>query len=267
MQADVLAYDHSNYTLQIANVSPLQVVYIRVAAANPSDAAHNTGNYFLAADFRSWVVQLDTFASGTLTQAQPQAAYQLQNPQSQLYHFVLSANTSGSTVPAAVRMTIYDAAGNVVRSFVAAAGQTNSLDVMLAPGTYTVRLAAGTQNKAQALPNLTYLVRVVVRSDPIGPRVSDTTTAPAGTSSSGTTTTSGSGTTDPSAGTTSSGTTTSGSGSTGTSSSGTTTDSSSSDGSSYTVQKTSTPTSDSSDPYSDPYSDPTYSYSDQYSTA
>lgn len=246
MQADVLAYDHSNFTLQIANVSPLQVFYIRVAAANPG-GPHSTGNYFLAADFRDWVITMDTFATDTLTQAQPQTAYSLQNQRSQLFHFVLSANTGTSTVAAAVRMSIYDAAGNLVQSFMATAGQTTSLDVMLAPETYTVVFTAGTQDPTQTLPPLTYLVRVIVRSDPIGPKTQDTTAAPAGSTS---TTSTSSGSTDPSASSPAANT-----GSSATAN-GTVTDTSDSGSNTYSVQKVPPPAAPPKDPYSDPSSDP-----------
>src|SRR5262249_21151626 len=139
-------------------------------------------NYFLGIDFGTKAVSLQTLVDGTLNQAAPQAVDTLQANKSQLLHVVLSADLGGVPVDAAVRMTIYDAGGNVVFTVAAPAGATISRNVFLAAGVYTVRFAAATRD-GTPLPNLRYKVRGESLTDPMGMESSDTTATPAGGSS------------------------------------------------------------------------------------
>jgi hypothetical protein len=242
---DVLVNAGGMVVLQIANPVAGAGYYLKVAAQNPS-GPRNTGNYFLGVDFTPNAVRLATFATDTLTATRPDVASALTVSSSELFHFVLSAGTGNAAGAAGVRLTIYDKSGKVVFTLVALNGQTVSADVYLAKGNYVARFAGGTPD-GSPLPALTFVLRGLTMSDPIGPSASDPTSSPSDPSSaSGTSTT-----TD-----TSSSTSTDSSSTTTTDSSTSTTDPTWSPDYSYVddsqpQQKTTVPPQD---PYSDPYS-------------
>ena len=86
----------------------------------------NLGNYFLGVDFTTQAVQLQNFATGTLTPTNMQLANTVTVNQTALFHFVLSANTGNAADAAAVRMTIYNGTGQVVFTLVAHNQETTS---------------------------------------------------------------------------------------------------------------------------------------------
>jgi hypothetical protein len=172
----ILVNDNGTLVLQIPNAVAGAGYYVKVAAQNPS-GPRNTGNYFLGVDFTTQAVQLANYTTGTLTQATPQLASTLTVSQSELFHFVLSAATGNASDAAGVRMTIYNGKGQVVFTMVAFNLQTITANVYLAKGTYLVRFAAGTPNGAP-LPALTYVLRGLTISDPIGPSSTDPTSSP-----------------------------------------------------------------------------------------
>jgi hypothetical protein len=176
INADVLVNENGSYVLQLTNALPNRDYYVEVRAEHPT-GSHNTGNYFLGVDFSSKAVSLQTFTSGTLTQASRDDFRTLQVNESQLFHLVLSVNSGQVAVDTAVKMTIYDQAGNVVATLTVLNGETQSLTVFLAPGTYTVRLAGGTRD-GSPLPSTSYLLLGLNLSDPIGPQPVDSTLAP-----------------------------------------------------------------------------------------
>jgi predicted Zn-dependent protease len=186
----VLTNDDGNYTLQFPNVVANSDYYIGL---NPDPATgKRTGNYFFAADFRTAGVQMQHVSAGTLTDSAKQEATTLTVYQSQLLHFALATVTANSQVNSAMRMSILDANGNEVYTLFTPAGQAVSGDVLLAAGTYTVVFTAGTSD-GSSLPDLSFTLDIMVRTDPIGMAPSDTSTSPSGSTStspsSGSTTT------------------------------------------------------------------------------
>lgn len=186
----VLTNDDGTYNLQIPNVLANSKYFIGVQP----DAAtgRRSGNYFIGADFRASGLQSQRVASATLTQSSPQAATTLNVYQSQLLHFALSAFTANTQVDSAIRMSILDANGNEVFTLFTPAGQSVSGDVLLAAGAYTIVFTAGTAD-GSALPDLSFSLDLVVRTDPIGTTPTNTSSSPSGGSStspsSGSTTT------------------------------------------------------------------------------
>jgi hypothetical protein len=71
--ATVIVNENGTYTIQVPNAVGGAFYYVKVAAANPS-GANNTGAYFLAVDFSTTAVNLQTAAQGNLGAAQPSAA-------------------------------------------------------------------------------------------------------------------------------------------------------------------------------------------------
>lgn len=229
----VIANQDGSYAIEVTGTWKAgQDLYVKVSATGPVllDA------YGLSVSFQATPTRLETMADLTLTPTSPQATQTLTVAQAELYHFVLGA--AGPQATAAVRLTICDAAGNIVATLLAEAGQAVSVSVWLAPGTYTLYYGAGTSDGAPLQP-LTVQLAVVDLSDSIDPYTVDplmplpTEPEPTSTKKSQARTS----TSEPSSTTT---TTTSTSGS-----------------SSFTYTTTSTQlTSKSSDPYADPYSDP-----------
>lgn len=176
--AQVLVNEGGSYTVQVPNAVPGAAYYVKVQAAAPNDG-RSVGNYFLGIDYGPQAQQLDTFAADTFDTARAQSSRDLTVSRASLFHFTLSADAGASTADAAVRVTIYDAAGNVVFTRAARAGQTVSGNALLGPGKYVVRLSAATRTGA-ALPPLAVALAGCVLDDPIGPRARDTTDAPSG---------------------------------------------------------------------------------------
>jgi hypothetical protein len=177
VNADVLVNENGSYVVQVPGALPNVDYYVAVRGEQPT-GAHGVGNYFLGVDFSSKQVNLQTFTSGTLTQASRDDFRTVQVNQSQLFHLVLAVNSTDVSAASAVKMTIYDHAGNVVTTLTVLNGQTQSMTVFLAPGTYTVRFAGGTLDSS-SLPATDYVLRGLNLGDPIGPQVIDPTLAPA----------------------------------------------------------------------------------------
>jgi hypothetical protein len=174
--ATILVNENGSYTIQIPNAISNTDYYVSVGAAQPG-GSHNTGNYYLGIEFGARAINPQTFATGTLTAAAPQAIQTLQVNESQLFHFTLSGSTGGAPTGAAVRMTIYDKNGNVLFTQVVLDGETRSVTLFLAPGTYVFRFAAATRSGAP-LPAFTYLLGGLSLSDPIGPQQIDPSSTP-----------------------------------------------------------------------------------------
>jgi matrixin len=184
--ADVLVNENGSYVVQVANAVPNTDYYVAVRAENPS-GLQNTGNYFLGVDFGSQQVNLQSFTSGTLSQSSRDDFRTLQVNQSQLFHMVMSVDSGQVPVGTAVKMTIYDQSGNVISALTALNGETQSLTLFLAPGTYTVRFAGNTTD-GSPLPATNYVLRGVSLSDPIGPTSSCSTLSPTTTTTTTSTT-------------------------------------------------------------------------------
>jgi hypothetical protein len=97
-----------------------------------------------------------------------------------LFHFELSGTSADPSVDTAVRLTIYDDAKTPVFTLRAAAGgELSAGDVLLGPGTFTLRVVAATRTRVP-LPAFSYTLRGLVRTDPIGPNPMDPTLIPSG---------------------------------------------------------------------------------------
>ncbi len=173
----VLTNDDGTFTLQLSNVVANSDYYISVQG-DPA-TGRRTGNYFFGADFRSSSIQTQRLSAGTLTQTAPQAATTMTVYETQLLHFSLSALTANSQVTSAIRMSILDADGNEVYTLFTPAGQSISGDVLLAAGNYTIIFTAGTPD-GTSLPDLSFTLDVLVRSDPIGLKPANSSDSPTG---------------------------------------------------------------------------------------
>lgn len=178
--SQIIVNDGFSYAIAINNAVPQATYYIEVLAAD-SSGSRNVGKYFVGLNVNPRGVNLEDYASGTLTNTQHTSDSALTISQKQLFHFVLSADAGGSTPSAKVQMTITDASGNVL--FILTAGTTEAVsgDVALNPGTYCVRFALVSAS-GEPLPSLSFRLRGNTLTDPIGPESTDPAQDPGGSS-------------------------------------------------------------------------------------
>jgi hypothetical protein len=178
--ASVLTNDGGAVTLQILNPVAGGTYYVDVTSDKAT--GNRTGAYFFGTTFKLAPVQMTAAASATLTQSAPQIAQTLTVYETDLFHFALSATSANPLVNSAVRMTILDASGKQVFSLFVAAGQSTSGDVLLAAGSYTIVYTAGTPD-GSTLPDLTFALDYLIRTDPIGMTPKNTSTSSSGSTS------------------------------------------------------------------------------------
>jgi hypothetical protein len=200
VQGTVLVHEGGNYVLQLPQAQLNARYYVAVSAVTPGGAT-DVGNYFLGVDIGSVATPFDSLVSSSLSPTAAQATANGWTTQpnlsftayrDQIFHFVLNAGTRTTTTGAAsVQMTISDAAGNVVATLVATAGDTRTLTLFLARGDYVIRFT-GINPTGAATDPLDYELSGLSLSDPIEPYLIDPTLAPVSTTSNPTTSTSGS---------------------------------------------------------------------------
>ena len=173
VSAQVLVNDSGMIDVQVLNPVAGATYYVQVAAAQPQ-GSRSTGNFFLGINFSTQAVALHQWVQGTVDQSHLEVVKNLHVNQTQLFHFVLSANAADPTAQAAVRLTIFNGSGKVLFTLVAVNGQTVSGNVFLNQGSYVVHFDGGTPNGA-ALPTLNFTVWGITLTQPIGPSGSDPT--------------------------------------------------------------------------------------------
>lgn len=166
----ILSNGNGTFTVQATGLAANKASYYVRAFGGPA------GNYALDAGFGTAAAASTEFAAGTLAAPGRQATHTLYVARPQLFGLALDA--AGPVGSGSVRMTITDAAGNVVFALTAAAGDTaTGVSALLAPGQYTVRFdaVAGTGPAAA----LAYRVRGSTLGDQVGPKAgSNPTFAP-----------------------------------------------------------------------------------------
>lgn len=170
LAVEVLSNTGGTVVVQLVNVAPDTDYFVRVGAAGAGQ-----GNYGLAIDFRDAALALPTFAAGTFQGAANQAATAFAVTRTQLVYFEAAGTGSAD---AAVRLTVYDQNNVAVLTVVAKGGEVAGRDVLLQPGTYTVRFVAATRD-GSPLPAFQFRGRYNLGTDPIGPELIDGTAPPA----------------------------------------------------------------------------------------
>ncbi len=160
----VLTHDAGEFTAQLADAAANRDYFVVVRHGPRSAAA--AGNYSLGIDFGGPRVPLQTYAAGVLTAAAPANTVALTVPAGQVLHLILTLDPTPT--PAAARLSVFDAANRPVDSRLANANETASVNVLLAPGTYTL-LVGGGATAGGPMPAIAYRVLGLTLSDPIGP--------------------------------------------------------------------------------------------------
>lgn len=166
----VLANDAGVFSVVVDAATPGATYYVAVAARAPG-AANSTGAYFLGADFNHFDQPVPTAVAAGTVDAGATRTEALAVDKGRVFQFGLSADALGGAA-GVVTMTVLDAAGKVVFTLEATAGQPLATTVRyLGPGTYTVRYA--TRGATNPLGFGLYLLEL---SDDVGPRPTTTTT-------------------------------------------------------------------------------------------
>lgn len=166
----VLANDAGVFSVVVDAAAPGATYYVSVAARTPG-AANSTGAYFLGADFNHFEQPVPTAVAAGTVDAGATRTETLTVGTGRVFQFGLSADALGGAA-GVVTMTVLDAAGKVVFTLEATAGQPLVTTVRyLGPGTYTVRYA--TRGTTNPLGFGLYLLEL---SEDVGPRPTTTTT-------------------------------------------------------------------------------------------
>lgn len=180
--ATVLAHENGTMVLQIANQPANALYYVKVEAATPNGTS-NIGNYFVGVDFTTVATNLQKLTSGTAPTAAPSAsAFAMTMSVQTLAHFVLAAGPGSAD--AAVKMSVYNQYGQLVFTLVAGAGDTRSITLFLAKGTYTFRFQTISLS-GRAVAPLAYKLFGINLSNPIGTYQTASTTNSAQSSDGG----------------------------------------------------------------------------------
>lgn len=174
---EVLSDDDGSYTLQVRDARPNMTYFVKVASSN-AGIATNRGNYFLGVDFRSQAINLLPLAADRLTRSAPAVSAEMTVHQEQLFHFALSVVSADMRVESAARLVVQDQNGQEVYTLFCAAGRSATGDVILPAGDYTIIVTGGTRNPMALMPDLTFELEGLVRSDPIGLTPTDPSTDP-----------------------------------------------------------------------------------------
>lgn len=173
----VLANGSGELVVQIAGIDSNRNYYLEVAADDAS-GPFNLGNYQLTASFGDQAANFTTYASGTLSSSATQDVRSLYIAQPQLFHFLLEAGAANVNSPTAVIASIYNEANELVCRLAAKVGETQSQGaVLLAPGTYTLKLASLSLASPVITP-ISYTLSGLAISDPFVSDPNDQTTHP-----------------------------------------------------------------------------------------
>ncbi len=170
----VLANGNGTYTVQATGLDDNEDIYLRVAV-NPGSTAL-TANYGLNVDIGGQAATLQTFSAATFTGTATAAQQTLYVARPQLFQFLLTSSAGGASLGAQIQATITNEHGAVVMNLVGRIGEpTSGPSVLLAPGPYTISY------RIKALPGsppVSFALRGMSLSDPIGPVRNDTTLTP-----------------------------------------------------------------------------------------
>ena len=176
----IVANGGGDYIIQAAGISPGKDYLVRVGAADPG-GPFDTGNYKLTVSFASDAVAFESLGLNpwpALGNGATQNIHTLYVGKQQLFHFVMEAEDVAVTTPTVLVATILDAQGEPVYQISVRPGDIRSREaVLLAPGTYTVRVVVLTLDGSMA-PEIAYNIRWTAISDPFVGDPNDPTANP-----------------------------------------------------------------------------------------
>ncbi len=138
--AQVLAAEGGAYVVQVPCSSAVPSYLVQIKGGQVGLSMTWTGEYYLDATFGTAAASPQTIASGIPTASGLTASLAVDTEE--LFHFIATAGTGDAGAGAGERVTITDSSGDVEASMTVDSGQSESLTLLLDPGTYTVTVAA-----------------------------------------------------------------------------------------------------------------------------
>jgi hypothetical protein len=181
LPSNILVNGNGQLVLQVTNIQPNQTYYLR-ATADVSSDQYTLGNYQFWVRFDQQLQLLSTLGQGTLSATSATSSsrkHALYVAETNMLHLALSANTSSTRDMAQVWVTIYDSIGNPVFRTLTVPGQTRTAkSVILRPGSYTVFVSLAVADGAPTATSLSYVLKGIGITDPIGPELVNPSTKP-----------------------------------------------------------------------------------------
>lgn len=162
---EVISHGNGELVVQVTRPEEEDNVSITVSAEDPA-GAFVKGDYRLSVTVGTSLVELAEFSSGELSSTEPVSAQLFHVATPQLFHFLVSTESSSGDAATAVSMDIFDDRGQLVYSLVSGANAIRSgANPLLHPGTYTLRVGAvgGTIQDA-----IRFQVNGIATSNPLG---------------------------------------------------------------------------------------------------
>jgi Matrixin len=183
VDAQVLTNNNGSFCVQVANAASGQTYYVKVFSDQKQ-----TGDYSLAVDYRPDAIVMPVSATNTVNTSQADTGT-LTVTNAQMMHFVLDTNTVAADPNATFVLKITDKKSNTVAELRVNAGDVQSFDLFLAPGTYTVNVSI-ISNSGATIVNAGYRFSIFGMTDPVAASRSDPNEEPATSSPSSSSSTS-----------------------------------------------------------------------------
>lgn len=167
LQHTVVRHADGEMILQVFGVAADADLYILTSADSMS--SQTVGGYQLEASLHLPEIAQANLFSGNLTDADRVAFRTLNVNFSAITHFTVDVGPQDTTALIGCQFTVFDHVGRVVLNLFIKPNHSLSIDRYLAPGQYTLRMKGVAQLPSTVFPNLTFSVRNVALSDPIGP--------------------------------------------------------------------------------------------------
>ncbi len=183
IDSETLYYDSGTVAIRSNPLTPGTELYLRVSSevAPLSNGSDDTGQYFVGLDFHHTPDVIIPDIQVQLDASEHQAFHSRKVDRVQLVQFHLTANFDPTEIAFGLRLTVYkEQSQEVVETIVFHDGESGQFDLLLMPGSYAFRFAAGTRNSEDVLPNVEYTLTARDRSTPKGATLIDPIGAPNG---------------------------------------------------------------------------------------
>lgn len=136
--AQLLNNGDGNYVVQVRNPVPGSVYYVKVSEEALSNST-TSAVFNIQAIFNDQAIEMDTITQRSIDASSPRVVETFVAPDTRVYHWLLSANSSDpGNLAGGVTLTVLDASGQVYQTINAPNGQGAGIDLLLNAGSYTL---------------------------------------------------------------------------------------------------------------------------------
>ena len=168
----LLINGNGQLVIQLANAQANKEYFVRATSDLPNDA-FSRGNYSLIARFDQPLVNVQSFGTNSVSDAERRRLHTLYVAETQMFHFALTASNVFSRADAQLWMTIYDVNGIVIYRNLTNPGQTRTTQsVILRPGSYVIHVNLAVRTGAVlGSGGMVYSIDGFADTDPVGPEL------------------------------------------------------------------------------------------------